>query len=155
MDLWSRALAGFAEACRREALDGFLMSLHSSFGASLSELAFTTRQVVEGLAARDPRGRGDVKSPEREGWYFSFAGERMFVIAMAPCYSSDHSRYTFGDLSPSFFSSPTELLNGWSAPGAAASYPMRSAHGSGSCTRGTAVLTTPRSPSPPTRRTGS
>ncbi|WP_459651009.1 YqcI/YcgG family protein [Kitasatospora sp. Ki12] len=97
MDPWSRALAGFAEACRREALDGVLMSLPSSFGATVNGLAYTTRQIVEGLAARDPRGRGDARSPEREGWYFSFAGERMFVIAMASCYSPDHARHTFGE----------------------------------------------------------
>ncbi|MFC0863944.1 YqcI/YcgG family protein [Sphaerimonospora cavernae] len=95
--LWSRALRGFVEASRREKLDGLVLPLPAASGDTVDRLALTTRRVLEGLAEQDAAGTCDLRSPERAGWYLSFYGERMFVVTVAPCYPTDHSRHGFGE----------------------------------------------------------
>ncbi|MCX5247142.1 YqcI/YcgG family protein [Streptomyces sp. NBC_00201] len=94
---WAPLVRGFAEAARRDPVDGLVLALPGSFGDSVDRLAATTRQVLDGLAAKDGRGRRGLQSPERQGWYFTFAGERMFLVTMAPCYPADHARHSFGE----------------------------------------------------------
>lgn len=94
---WTLALRGFVEACRRDSLDGFLIVLGAEHGMTVSQLSCTTRNVLHGLASHDAKGSCDLESPETEDWHFSFGGERLFVIAMGPCYPADHSRYSFGE----------------------------------------------------------
>lgn len=94
---WAPLVRGFAEAARRDPVDGLVLALPGSFGDSVDRLAATTRQVLDGLAAEDGRGRRGLRSPERQGWYFTFAGERMFLVTMAPCYPADHARHSFGE----------------------------------------------------------
>ncbi|MFF3257466.1 YqcI/YcgG family protein [Actinacidiphila glaucinigra] len=94
---WGQKLRGFAAAARREPVDGIVLTLPGEYGATVTDLASTTRRVLRGLAELDGSSRCDLRSPEREGWYFTFARERMFLVTTAPCYPPDHSRHGFGE----------------------------------------------------------
>jgi YqcI/YcgG family len=91
----------FIGVARRELLDGFVLELTPDhFGRSIDHLSRTTCEVLSELSKNDPVGVHCMrKSIEKPGWFFSFAGERLFVLTFAPCYPPSHSRYGFGSTS--------------------------------------------------------
>ncbi len=91
--------ARFTNVARELRLDGYAVELPGpGFGATLAELARTTRRVLTFLSEHDPAGDRCLDAEvERPGWVFLFGGEPFFVNAFAPCYPVDHSRYAFGD----------------------------------------------------------
>lgn len=97
------SLLRFLRAARYEILDGFVFEAPSLvYGCSIPALATTTYRVLRTLCDRDPSGRRSLDEDlDDSRWYFSFAGERIFVITLAPCYPPTNSRYSFG--SPSTF----------------------------------------------------
>jgi hypothetical protein len=116
---WARALRGFTRAMRVEPLDGFLMPLPREFGENLDSLATTTRQILAGLAATDGPMRCDLRRAGRPDWYFRFAGERFFLITMAPCYGPAHARYSFDEPYTFLLLQPDRAFDRAVSPGSA------------------------------------
>jgi hypothetical protein len=86
-------------AASRGGVDGFLFAVRPGRIGTVEEHARAVRDVLFGLAERDPTGQNCCKSPFafKKGWVFSFAGAEMFVTSFAPCYPASSSRYSFGD----------------------------------------------------------
>jgi len=76
----------FLRVARDQRLDGYVFeAVGDEFGSSIQQLARTTRRVLTYLSERDPA----------QTYWFSLAGERLFVLTFAPCYGTDSSRYGF------------------------------------------------------------
>jgi FPC/CPF motif-containing protein YcgG len=101
-------LSEFLREAEAERLDGFVIELPSEYGDTVDTLATTVRIALSFLAEHDPAGphplsRERVNAPE---WQFSFRGAPCFVIAIAPCYHVESSRYGFGSPSTFLFIQP-------------------------------------------------
>jgi hypothetical protein len=85
-------------------------------GASVEALARTTREVIARLRRLDPGPRLDVPVDDPD-WWFTFAGERFFVVTFGPCYGPESSRYAFGlDATYLLFQTRSSFVQRW-APG--------------------------------------
>jgi FPC/CPF motif-containing protein YcgG len=92
-------LVQFVTSSRETRFDGFVCEFPDpKFGDTLDNLKRTVREVLNALSDQDPAGRHsmreDITKPE---WFFSFAGERLYLVTFAPCYPADSSRRTLGD----------------------------------------------------------
>lgn len=91
-------LERFTRVSRHEGLDGFVLEIaEPQRGRSVDALARTLQRVLAWLARHDPTGHNALEERvDGEGWQFSFNGERLFVIAFAPCYGRQSARHAFG-----------------------------------------------------------
>lgn len=91
-------LERFTRVSRHEGLDGFVLEITGArWGRSVRALARTVRGVLGWLARRDPTGHDSLRERvDAEGWQFTFNGERLFVVAFAPCYGPGSARHAFG-----------------------------------------------------------
>jgi hypothetical protein len=82
-------------------LDGFVIEWpEGSYGSTLGALSRTTRQVLNAIWEEDPlRTKNWLEDIETPNWFYSFSGQRLFVLATGPCYDHTSSRYTYGALS--------------------------------------------------------
>ncbi|MFZ0231314.1 MAG: YqcI/YcgG family protein, partial [Mycobacterium sp.] len=59
-------------------------------------LGRTTLQALDYLSTNDPLGaRCMERNVEDSTWWFSFGGEKLFVLTFGPCYPITNSRYGF------------------------------------------------------------
>jgi hypothetical protein len=77
-------------------IDGLVLELPGHFGEAIETLGRTTLDVLEYLSANDPLGVGCMqKTVEDSTWWFSFEGEKLFILTFGPCYPITNSRYGF------------------------------------------------------------
>ncbi len=88
----------FVGVSRQLELDGYVIELSSpEFGQTLERLCSTVRGVLSYFSDRDPLRLNCMKQEiEDPSWWFSFDGERMFLLAFAPCYEPRSSRCSGG-----------------------------------------------------------
>jgi len=89
-------LVRFCKCSEPEGLDVFLFEAHGEeYGATLTDVARTTIQVLTVLSDSDPSGNKcmDADILDKD-WQFSFNSQRFFVSVFAPCYSTNHPRYS-------------------------------------------------------------
>lgn len=79
-------------------LDGFVIELSNiSYGNTLSALCRTTKQVLQAIWEQDPLQQPDwLHGIDSPGWFYSFAGQRLFIFATGPCYDAASSRFAYG-----------------------------------------------------------
>lgn len=104
--LASLELGEFVRCSRLLNLDGFVLDLGGTEnGNSVHRLGKTVRCALTTLSERDPAGDGCMRREiEDPSWHFSYAGERLFVMAFGSCYEDRHPRCTFAqDVTLLFF----------------------------------------------------
>ncbi len=90
-------LERFCTEADRQALDGIVLELPGALGATIEDLATTVGDVIAALCELDPaQGRSLDRKVDKSGWWLTFAGRELFVLAFAPCYPETHSRWSFG-----------------------------------------------------------
>jgi hypothetical protein len=116
------AVAAFAQLLARlvaqvDPPDGAVLEVCDPLaGVSVEALARTTREVIAGLTGLDPDARPNVPVDDL-GWWFTFAGERFFVVTFGPCYGPESSRFAFGlDATYLLFQARSSFVRRW-APG--------------------------------------
>lgn len=84
-------------------LDGFVIEFpKESYGDTLNALCRTTRRALATIWRYDPRRDPDrdwldgIESPQ---WFYSFGGQRLFILATGPCYGRSSSRFAYGSRS--------------------------------------------------------
>lgn len=83
-------------------IDGIVLEAPGAFGRSVDDLADFVGEVVHIIVANDPAGGKCLDEPiERPGWWLTFAGMELFILAFAPCYPRNHSRWS-GDVGSVF-----------------------------------------------------
>ncbi|SLG78069.1 Uncharacterized conserved protein [Mycobacteroides abscessus subsp. massiliense] len=95
MDLLAERLRGFTRAVKRDALDCFIATFPARYGKDVESLSVLTNTILRGLNQRDRITRRRFGRPQCPGWYFTYQGERYFVLALGGCYPNDHARHTF------------------------------------------------------------
>lgn len=102
------AFERFVKVAGHEWLDGYVIELaEEQYGATLPALARSVKRVLQFLSDHDPAGERCMdKQIESTEWQFSFGGLRCFVLAFAPCYGPNSSRYSFGSKSTFIFLQP-------------------------------------------------
>lgn len=92
------ALMRFLHSFRRDGFDGFVFELPDPrYGQSESVLAQGVLLVLRRLSDQDPASAHCMNGPVgRTGWWFQFAGERLFVTVFAPCRAPEDPGDTFG-----------------------------------------------------------
>jgi hypothetical protein len=77
-------------------IDSLVFEFPGDFGDPVEKLGRTTLQVLDYLSANDPLGAACMeKNLEDSTWWFSFAGEKLFILTFGPCYPTTNSRYGF------------------------------------------------------------
>lgn len=92
-------LEQFLALSEAEGLDGLVLAYEANCSASVSDLSRTTRRVLTGLSQVDPAGRDSMRNVQDTGWWFSYAGHKLFVLTFGTCYPPSSSRYGFGSSS--------------------------------------------------------
>lgn len=80
-------------------LDGFVISLPGDkYGCDANTFGQAVRIVLSVLSAADPAGYDCMNKSfiASAGWSFELNNIPIFVTTFAPCYPSNHSRYSFG-----------------------------------------------------------
>ena len=80
-------------------LDGFVFALPGDqFGQEVNRFGQVVRRVLKCISDNDPKGFHCMNKSyvSKIGWSFEFDGIPIFVTTFAPCYPSNHARYTFG-----------------------------------------------------------
>lgn len=92
-------LALFTLFCRVSGIlkiDGLVFEFPGHFGDTVETLGRTTLQALDYLSTNDPLGaRCMERNVEDSTWWFSFGGEKLFVLTFGPCYPITNSRYGF------------------------------------------------------------
>ena len=80
-------------------LDGFVFELPGKeFGEDVTSFGEGVRRVLKCLSDNDPNGHHcmDRSTIGGNGWCFELCYIPIFVTTFAPCYPTNHSRYSFG-----------------------------------------------------------
>jgi hypothetical protein len=95
---WLPVLERFVQESEERKLDGLVLEMPgSAFGDSVDALGQTTARVLRFLSSPDAAGHNRMNEViEDPSWWFSFAGQKLFVLTFGPCYSRHSSRYGFG-----------------------------------------------------------
>ncbi len=88
----------FLDLAHELSLDGYILELRGErYGATLEDLARTTRLVLEWLSDHDPSGEHCMHQEiEDPAWAFCYGSEKLFVNSFSSCYAATNSRYGFG-----------------------------------------------------------
>lgn len=94
---WLPAIVRFVEVSEECKLDGLLLEMPGpGYGDSIEALGQTTARVLRFLSSADPAGDHRMAAEiEDPSWWFSFGGQKLFVLTFGPCYSCYSSRYGF------------------------------------------------------------
>jgi hypothetical protein len=91
------ALESLCSTAGDSEIDGIVLEAPGAFGRSVGDLADFVGEVVRTIVANDPAGGKCLDEPiEQPGWWLTFAGLELFVLAFAPCYPRSHSRWSEG-----------------------------------------------------------
>ncbi|HEY5989882.1 MAG TPA: YqcI/YcgG family protein [Streptosporangiaceae bacterium] len=94
---WLPVIVRFIEISEECKLDGLLLEMPGpGYGDSVEALGHTTARVLRFLSSADSAGRNRMAEEiEDQSWWFSFGGQKLFVLTFGPCYSCHNSRYGF------------------------------------------------------------
>ncbi len=93
---WLPLFTQFCRVSESLEIDGVVFELPGPFGDAVEKLGGTTFTILDYLSANDPVKAHCMEAKiEDATWWFSFAGEKLFVLAFGPCYPSTNSRYGF------------------------------------------------------------
>jgi YqcI/YcgG family len=91
------ALESLCSSAGGPRIDGIVLEAPGVFGKSVDDLADLVGEVVRTIVANDPAGGKCLDEPiEQPGWWLTFAGMELFVLAFAPCYPRSHPRWSEG-----------------------------------------------------------
>jgi len=90
------ALARFYECGREKKLDGFVFEIQGIQYSRIVELfGETVRRVMTTVGENDPSDSPMNSIDGNRGWRFAWNENNTFITTFAPCYPSNHARYSF------------------------------------------------------------